>query len=316
MSTITISPAIGFLNKLFYRKTVFGPSNIHSLQKYMLSTEWKNKILSTSTEQNEKKGPPSPSLYPAIIKNENKNIVVVTLENTVLENHPEKREEDTQENKEERVRSQENVYFPQIASHLFWSLYIKKYGYKEYVYIKNKTNVEMEERQKILDYFRSNKNTLKETNHKITNIMIQEILSELMTSPKLTFQTLIAFSVFYKMKIYIVKKNLYLLYNPFHHVSIDEVDTVLLHCNEKEQYGIDMDFDSYPEKINQIKNHKLYIENVEKPLKSLSSYKVSDLYDISNKLGMTFSTDVKLSKQELYQKVVETCLSQGWKQTK
>jgi hypothetical protein len=196
---------------------------------------------------------------------------------------------------------------------LFWCLYIRKYEYSQYVYLKNTPNVEMEERQRILDYFRSNKNQLKETNHKITHAGVQEILSELMTSPKITPPLLIAFSVYYKMKIYVVKKNLYVLYDPFYHVSVDDVDTAILHCNDKEQYGIDLDFSSYSVKIEEIKRQKHGMENMQKPLKGISSYKVSDLYDIAHKLDMFLSSDTKITKQELYNKILETCLSMGWK---
>jgi len=273
------TPVTCFLNQIFYKTTRFGPSNINGLRKFMLSTEMKDKLQNIhyySTENN----------TPVILEQEPSL-------NKVQENYP------------------KNIYFPQISTNLFWSLFIRKYDYKEYVFINNKPNVEMEEKQKILDHFRKNISCLKETNHKITNIVMQEILSDLMTNPKVTFQTLIAYCVYYKIKIYIVKKNLYLLYDPFYHVDVDDVDTAIIHCNDREQYGIDLDFEKYSEKIQDIKQNKFRIENVEKPLKGISTYKVSDLHDILNKLGIVL--DTKLSKPDLYNKIVETCVSIGWK---
>jgi hypothetical protein len=276
-------PATTFLNQIFYKTIRFGPSNLHRLQKFMYSNETRERMQKTQYYSTKHENP-------------------IHLEKDLTLNP---------EPDASHLKYTSTIYFPQIQTSLFWTLYIRKHEYKEYVYIKNHANVEMEEKQKILDYFRKNTTQLKETNHKITNIVIQEILSELMTSPKVTFQTLIAYCVFYKMRIYIVKNNLYLLYDPFYHVNVDDVDTAIIHCNEREQYGIDLDIEKYPEKIEEIKRTKFCIENVDKPLKGVSSYKVSDLQEISNKLGI--SDDTKRSKQDLYNKIIETCISIGWK---
>ena len=46
------------------------------------------------------------------------------------------------------------------------------------------------------------------------------------------------------------------------------------------------------------------IDNLNKPLKAMSAYKVDELLDMCHKLGISMS-DKKETKQDLYQKIVQ-----------
>ena len=60
--------------------------------------------------------------------------------------------------------------------------------------------------------------------------------------------------------------------------------------------------DKYNEQIHEINNTYLEIQNLEKPLKAISNYKMNDLLNFSNKIGLTISEKIK--KNELYQQII------------
>jgi hypothetical protein len=47
------------------------------------------------------------------------------------------------------------------------------------------------------------------------------------------------------------------------------------------------------------------IENIEKPIKSITYYKVNDLLDMCNKLGIVITDTKRKSKQDLYETIVQ-----------
>ena len=106
-----------------------------------------------------------------------------------------------------------NLYYPQKKNSLFWCAFISCYGYNEYHLIGNRfSNKELEVKQDIIRYFTENPKHLKNSNQKVTNGLIQEISSELMINTKSSLLECIAFSIFFKKHIFIVKNNTYLLF--------------------------------------------------------------------------------------------------------
>ena len=106
-----------------------------------------------------------------------------------------------------------NLYYPQKKNSLFWCAFISCYGYNEYHLIGNRfSNKELEVKQDIIRYFTENPKYLKNSNQKVTNGLIQEISSELMINTKSSLLECIAFSIFFKKHIFIVKNNTYLLF--------------------------------------------------------------------------------------------------------
>ena len=59
--------------------------------------------------------------------------------------------------------------------------------------------------------------------------------------------------------------------------------------------------------LENILNNFFYIENIEKPLKSLSSYKIQDLIDIANKLNINIYNDLakRKTKTILYSEIIK-----------
>jgi hypothetical protein len=107
-----------------------------------------------------------------------------------------------------------DIYFSNKKNPLFWCVYINVYGYEKYMQISNKYgNAELEEKQKIIEFLKKNYAKLKQVNSKVTKVLVQEWMSELLSATKLSVSLLQVFSVYYKRPIFVyfeeVKSYLY-----------------------------------------------------------------------------------------------------------
>jgi len=202
------------------------------------------------------------------------------------------------------------IYYPAQKNSLFWSIFIGAYGMGEYMINERKyANVEMNERQKMLDYFRDSKNTgkLKQGNIKVSNVLIQEIMADIMVAnrdPNSVFHMLIALSVFHKKTIYYVRKNKYLVFS-----YTDETDdlnmenTLLIYAKNDKESGLYED--ATEEHIREIVQNKYRLVSYDKPLRGISTYKIPDLEEISRRLQIDLCNEqgIALKKTELYHKI-------------
>jgi glucose/arabinose dehydrogenase len=100
------------------------------------------------------------------------------------------------------------LLIPKDNDTLFWCLYIAKNGIHEYEMInQGYSNIEIAEKDKVMAFIKTQPSKLKNTNVKVTNIAIQEIMSDIITNTKLNVSTLIAMSLFYKRRIILTKDN-------------------------------------------------------------------------------------------------------------
>lgn len=200
------------------------------------------------------------------------------------------------------------VFYPRCEDSLFWSIFIAFHGMKEYEYIGKKyANRELEEKQKIMEHIKKNPSFIKQMNFKVTNVLLQEILSDLITNKKTSLSTFLAFVSYYKKRVFIVRKNTYLMYNfentGFTYFSPQKdccelMNFVILHYNpETKNYGIDTEINQ--EKVKNIVENKLRLENFLKPLKGVSNYKVEELEEMGKRLGLTLNPKIK--KNELFE---------------
>ena len=174
-------------------------------------------------------------------------------------------------------------------------------------------------KQDIIRYFTENPKYLKNSNQKVTNGLIQEISSELMINTKSSLLECIAFSIFFKKHLYIVKNNTYLLFT-FDNMQGSEItadNIVIINFNAEKpatklskftknqgEYAIDLE--PTMEKIGIIRQEKVLLEHHEKPLKGMSTYKVFELEEMARKLQMV--STVSLNKTELYKAVWDTMI--------
>ena len=190
-----------------------------------------------------------------------------------------------------------DIYFSNKQNPLFWAVYINIYGYENYMQISNKYgNAELEEKQKMIEFLKKNYSKLKEVNKKVTKAMVQEWMSELMSASKISIQLLQLFSVYYKKNIIIYNEinNTYLNFL----AGNDEIDSQMVIVKTRNNnYGVYIDITH--EKMNELMKG-VCLEDIEKPLKGISSYKMPELIELAIKCGIE---QEQLKKPDLYGKI-------------
>jgi hypothetical protein len=210
-----------------------------------------------------------------------------------------------------------HIFYPEKEDSLFWCVYIAVNGHDEYMLIdKRYSNIELSEKQKMITTIRDRPKQLKQSNFKVTNVMIQEILSDLMVQKKSSLSTLLSMVIYYKRTVYIVCKNTYLYFCDTTEQSDQSdqsdqsvrSDPLILNRNINGEYGIDLSSkEEILKTVEHIKSTHFQLDHFVKPLKGVSTYKTSELHDIAKKLGLLESDYVKLKKGELYNKLNDEC---------
>lgn len=276
------------INNLLYRFNIFSkPSDIVLLNKYMLTTENKDTIINNSN----------------------------TNENVISSDEP-KIEESEELSQESHIKKEE-LYQPKQQDTLFWCLYIMNYGYNDYLQIAHNYGVkELEEKQNISKFMKENVVRIKNTNYKLTNVAIQEVLSELLTSQKETsLLCLIVMIVYYNINILIINENTKCILEfwcnkdriPSINSSSEESDalTYLLYKTDNGKYKLQYEnIGSF--QINDLKEKYVVLESYNKYIKAISNYKVEELEDMAKKFGV-FDETKKYKKAELYELVGNSC---------
>jgi hypothetical protein len=200
----------------------------------------------------------------------------------------------------------EDIFEPTQSDTLFWCLFIIHFGYEEYKEVQRNYGVmELEVKKKIGEFISANPHTMKTTNVKITKGGVQEILSELLTSQKETsMQCLMAILVYYKFNVMILNstKTLSLEYISNKDESLP---TYVLYKDTYNKYKVNVN-QLTEEEINTIRETTICLENYAKPMRGISSYKVSELEDIAMKMGI-YNQTKKYKKTELYEEIAEAC---------
>lgn len=211
-----------------------------------------------------------------------------------------------------KEKNKMQLIIPEKSDTLFWCIYISHYGERDYLAIGNKYgNAEIAEKQKIMEFLKSNKNALKYINRKITQGTFQEIMSDLMTNAKTLLQILPAFSVYYKKHILLLNENnrTYLeyrydersVYNT--NVANDELRElgpwIVIKYTENKKYGV---YAEMVDNIYELISEYIYIAAPDKPLRGISTYKIGELVEIATKIP-ELAKEPKMQKPELYGKI-------------
>jgi len=167
---------------------------------------------------------------------------------------------------------------------LFWAIYIAKHGYTQYQSIVKYKNTEIQEKQNMINYYKINAYKLKAL--KITGVATQEIMSNLMLNKTTCLQSVIAICVFYELSLFLVKDNVYLYFDT-------GGEDAIVHVGKK----YEVDIDVTPAKIDKIKE-LFRLENINKPLKPISHYKIGELEQIYK--TVIGELGKKYKKAELY----------------
>jgi hypothetical protein len=284
---------------------------IKMLKNIMLSDTFlkncKHMTLDTSNILNKKlKVPKLQKESKVHINNSNENVILHSIadKNT---NNEEKNEENKEENNQENI--QKNKYFtPSQKDTLFWCFYIIYNGYESYEYETNYFTAEQQFKIQTIERIKKgeNKNILKE--NKISKNFLE---GGLMTN--ITPKVLYALCIFYNINIFYVHKNTY--YEMF--TNINKPTYIVKYNSDTNNYSIALpvkmnvnDTEIIPEHqdyIEKIKLSLLKLDNIDKPLRAITTYSVGDLVKICEKLDISIVNDLnkKKTKAELYANILQ-----------
>jgi hypothetical protein len=190
---------------------------------------------------------------------------------------------------------------------LFWCAYTVHHGEADYWVIGNKyKNAELTEKQKMVDYINSDTTRFKRRFPKMSNVGIQEIAAELMVDKKTSWKTFFAMCAYYEFRAIVVYENTYLDFSP---ISDASISTYLFHRTKEGHISV-LTEPLTEERIAEIKTTHLCLDqNPEKPLKAVSNYKVDELIDLAERLGVDIKQGIynKWKKADWYNSVINKC---------
>lgn len=177
-----------------------------------------------------------------------------------------------------------HTYTKRNKNNLFHTFLMLYYG-KQHNYAD-----EMDIKIKIIEYFKKNSSILKNNKLKIS-----EIEDNLVYSKNINHKSLFAISLYHNTNIIYVYNKTY--YRFFSHIDpekismIEENDCTINYKNELSMY-----------EYNNISETHLLIENIDKPIRSVSFYKVGVIIHMCNKLGINLFDEngKKRNKNILY----------------
>lgn len=203
---------------------------------------------------------------------------------------------------EEKNEKKHFLFIPKEHDSLFWCYYIILNGDVKYELLNVKNDIIAKQiKIEFISKIRDNKSTIRL--YKFDTI--SNIESNLANDNTINIKTVMALCVIEKINIIFIKKNTYyeLLMNDDKPIYV--IREVVLKNNYTKKYGFEIADQTLIEEIKQ----QLYkIDNLDKPIKSLSAYKVSDLIEIANKLEIETTnkeTGKNKTKNDLYEAIIQ-----------
>jgi hypothetical protein len=199
-----------------------------------------------------------------------------------------------------------------VQDSLFACIFMAHHGYNEYLRVcKHFGKFDSAEKENIITYLCKETPAIfkTHTNYNLTKTLHNKILHDLSTQATMPIHCVIALVLYYKCSIYIVdlSKNIYL---PF--VYHEECPTYIVYKNKSSSpkrkhsdvsYSIDINQDVL--KLNELKANMYELIHYDKPVKGISTYKITELQAIAQKLHIVY--DEKIKKTELYEKIGLQC---------
>ena len=195
---------------------------------------------------------------------------------------------------------------------LFWSIYLAKFGKKEYDRVISgglSGNEEMKEKMAMSQSFHkmgAQHLSSQILQRKITICGCSEMASNILTEKKLSWESLHIVCACYDCNIYVVdlQKKTYFTYL---RANSDQYDTFVLYRTREKgpEYYIDTSEQLF--RIDHLRNNFVWIMGYEKPFKAASHYKVNELEQMAGVLGL--KTEEKTKKADLYAKIALHCAS-------
>ena len=185
--------------------------------------------------------------------------------------------------------TKDTIFYPINNDKLFWCLYITNYGMNEYnLNFSKYFSIEKEIKINAITYMKNN-------NHKIKiKINKSSVENNLLYEKNITIQSFALLCNMLNLNIRIINNNHY-----YEFLNNNNQDFTNIIYNNK--YGIDL----LKKKNNDIIDNKFLVTNYNKPINSITYYKVDDIYEICNKLKINIKNDKNKNKtkKELYDEI-------------
>ena len=190
-----------------------------------------------------------------------------------------------------------NIFTPIQKDNLFWCFYILKYGENNYEMLDN-INIVLEKKLKIdyVEKIRKEKQIVK--SYKFATLTHLE--NQLANEAKIDISTFFTLCVIENINVLYVYKKTY-----FELLMNDDKIHIIHRLDNYSKYGYE---GTEKSKIELYRSTLFKVDNVEKPVKSISSYKVPELLEFCTKLGIEIyikDTNKSKSKKDLYESLIQ-----------
>lgn len=224
-------------------------------------------------------------------------------QNTIKQHHKKNKMLDNNDNKS--IEQNKNDFTPDEKDKLFWCFYIFIHGYEKYELEKTSSfKIEKEFKFMIAEKLDSLKNDLKEL-----GLKKNDIREELTNDNCISIKSLLVLCYIYKINVLYVKNNYYYLIESTKENKEEIINPLNCIINDNNKIYI-KHIDNNKEEQDKIllyyKDNYLRIENINKPIKSFSSYSLSELQNICKKLKLPIEdNNKKLLKKQLYESIIK-----------
>jgi hypothetical protein len=200
-----------------------------------------------------------------------------------------------------QTKPNSEFFIPRQKDSLFWCFYIMQNGLEKYDEIESHGITIVTEKQLKIGFvekLRKEKQLIK--TYKFASLT--HIENQLVNENKIDMNTFLTLCVLENLNVYCLKKKTYfeLLMNDTNNIHV-------VNLMEYGKFGY-KNIDEGNECIEKYKQTLFQIENIEKPLKTLSAYKVSELTEFCTKLDISLineKTSKKKTKNELYESLIQ-----------
>ena len=196
----------------------------------------------------------------------------------------------------EELSKKPSIFIPREKDTLLWCFYLMKHGDVKYEMLEYK-NILTEKNLKIeyVEKIRKEKQTVK--TYKFATLT--HIENNLANENQLDVKTFLTLCAIENLNILFVKNKTYyeLLMN-------DNNELHIVHLLQNYKYGHEIN----PTSATQIKTTLYQLDNIDKPIKSMSGYKLSELVEICEKLTIDVinkETNKSKGKKELYEAIIQ-----------
>ena len=181
-----------------------------------------------------------------------------------------------------------DIFFPRQRDQLFWCFYTILHGETEYDMVSNYFTLEKETKYKWIEVFRGRKELFKPI--KVSRNKVED---ELANAKVITMLSIKALCHLNDVNIFYMDDKKY-----YEIMTNDEKPIYLIEKIEG-KFGLKQKIPI--EKVNYYREHYWKLENLDKPLKAVSSYKVGDLKDICKRLHID---SANMTKPQMYEKIL------------